>query len=47
MNGNKSPLDFVQIFRSVMDELERIISSWLISLGVVLANISFNLKQHY
>ena len=47
MNGNKSPLDFVQIFSGVMDELERIISSWLISLGVILANISFNLKLHH
>ena len=47
MMGNKSPLDFVQIFRSVIDELERIISSWLNSLGVILANISVNLKLHY
>ena len=47
MNGNKSPLDFVQIFRSVIDELERIISSWRINPGVILADISFNLKLHY
>ena len=47
MNGNKSPLDFVQIFRSVIDELERIISSWRITPGVILADISFNLKLHY
>ena len=47
MNGNKSPLDFVQIFRSVKGEFGRIISSCLISLGVTLAKISFNLKLHY
>ena len=47
MNGNKSLLDFVQIFRGVIDELERIMSSWLINLGVILADISFNLKRHY
>lgn len=29
-------------YLKVLDELERIISSWLISLGVILANISLN-----